>query len=463
MRDSVRTLGVAGVAALLLTSCGTASEEQPPPEDQPTLMDGAEQIAEGVDLPESPSGQTALEVLEILNAEEDSAAEDWEGRLTDEFQEEVSAEELAGIINTQFRPVGPWTAIDHEDFDDASVTLLEASEGQELEMQLALDDDGLITSLLFTEPREPVEPAEGFEEIDERLSEIPGDVHAVVVEDGETLVEVGDGEPAPLASVAKLYVVLALAEAVEQGDVSWDDTLEVTDELRSLPSGTLQDQPDGYETSVYDVAQRMIQISDNTGTDMLIELLGREAVEDAVADSGHHDPSLMQPFPTTREMFQLRWGLPELGEDWKEADDEQERREILEEIGEEDLDITSEDVAGDDVDFDIDWYATTEDLILLYERLFEKMEEHDELRAVLASNPGLTFSEFEASDLWWGTLAFKGGTLPGVLNGVWRAEDEDGTARTVILLTQHDDVEELGEHAEEIFSLAEDALTLEAP
>lgn len=461
MRDSVRTFGVAGVALLLLTSCGSDDQERPP-EDQPTVMEGAGHTAEGVELPETASGEAAGDVLEIINAEQDSTESDWEGRLAESFTEEVSAEELAQTVNSQFRPVGPWTAVEHEDFDDASLTTLEAQEGQELEMQLALDEDGLIEALFFAEPREPVEPAEGFEEIDERLTDLPGEVHAVVVQDDETLLEVSDGEAAPLASVAKLYVVLALVEAVDAGEVSWDDTLEVTDQLRSLPSGTLQDQPAGYETTVFDVAQRMIQISDNTGTDMLIDLLGRDAVEQAVADSGHQDPSLMEPFPSTREMFQLRWGFPDLGEDWKDGDAE-ERREILEEIGEEDLEITHEDVAADDVDFDIDWYATPEDLTNLYDQLFDAMEEHPELDAVLASNPGLTFGDFSPEDLWWDTLAFKGGSLPGVLNGAWRAQDEDGTVRTVILLTQHEDAEALSEEAEEIFSLAEDALTLEAP
>lgn len=461
MRDSVRTLGMAGVAVLLLTSCAPGDQGQPP-EEQPTVMNGAGQTEEDAEFPESGSGQAAGEILEILNSGEDTAERDWEDRLSESSAELLSAAELADVLNTQIRPAGPWTAVEHDDFDDASISTLQSPQGQELEMHLALDEDGLIETLFFAEPREPVEPAEGFEEVDERLTELPGEVHAVVVEDGETLVEVYDGEPAPLASVAKLYVALALAGAVEAGEVSWDDTLEVTEDLRSLPSGTLQDQPAGYETTVFDVAQRMIQISDNTGTDMLIDLLGRDAVEQAVADSGHHNPALMDPFPTTREMFQLRWGFPELGEDWKEGDAEA-RNEILEEIGEEDLEITDDDVEADDVDFDIDWYATPDDLISLYEQLFEAMEEHEELEAVLASNPGLTFGEFSPEDLWWDTLAFKGGSLPGVLNGAWQAESEDGTVRTVILLTQHEDAEELAEQAEEIFSLAEDALTLESP
>ena len=359
MADSSRPPLFAGVSLVLLTSCASAPDEDPPP-DAPTVMDGAA----------------------------DEAAES--------------------------------------------------------------GDDG-----------EETEPAEGFEEIDEKLSELPGEVQAVVMEDGEPLVAVGDGA-APLASVAKLYVALALAEEVEAGEVDWHDSLEVTEELRSLPSGTLQDQQDGYETTIYDIAQRMIQISDNTGTDMLIDLLGRDAVEAAVTGSGHHDPSLMEPFLTTREMFQLRWGFPELGAEWT-GSGEEDRREALEGIADEDLEITSEDVSGDDVDFGIDWHGGTEDLVSLYETLFEKVKEQEELKTVLATNSGLTFEGFDPEDLWWDTLAFKGGSLPGVLNGAWHAAEEDGPSRTVIILTQHEDVEELDEHSDELFSLAEEALTLESP
>ncbi len=301
---------------------------------------------------------------------------------------------------------------------------------------------------------EPYEPSEGFEEIAERLDGLPGDVEALVIEDGETLLQLGDGSPAPLASVSKLYVLAALVEAVEAEDVDWTDQLEVTDQVRSLPSGTLQDQSEGYTTTVYDVAHRMTAISDNTGTDMLMDLLGRDAVEEAAGEFGHHDPQLLQPFLTTRELFQLRWGLPELGEDWAELD-EPERRQVLEEVSVEDLEITSEDTSEHDLDFAIDWYASTEDIAALHRELAARAEGQPELQEILVANPGLAD---DVEDPWWEALSFKGGGLPGVVTGTWHAQSEEGTERTVVLLLRTEDTDDIAEHRTELFSLALDAL-----
>lgn len=304
------------------------------------------------------------------------------------------------------------------------------------------------------EEEEEAEPAEGFEEIAERLEELPGDVEALVVEDGEQLLRIGEGEPTPIASVVKMYVLYALVDAIDDGDVAWDDSLTLTDELRSLPSGTLQDQYTGYSTSVHDVAERMIAISDNTGTDMLIDLLGRDAVEQAVADAGHHDPALLEPFMTTRELFQLRWGVPELGEDWAELD-ESERREVLEEVAEEPLSIGYQETSRHDIDYAVDWYATTDDVVAVHRQLTERSAEHEELEDVLTENPGLID---EVDDEWWETVSFKGGGLPGVVTGTWEAVAEDGTHRNVVIMLRTDDTEDIADHREELFSLALDAL-----
>lgn len=303
------------------------------------------------------------------------------------------------------------------------------------------------------EPELP-EPAEGFEEIAERLDELPGRVEALVIEDGETLLERGDGAAAPLASVSKLYVLAALAEAIDAEEAEWMDSVTVTDQLRSLPSGTLQDQPDGFSTSLYDAAHRMISISDNTGTEMVMDLLGREAVEEAVAEFGHHDPEQMQPFLTTRELFQLRWGLPELGDGWDELG-EAERREVLAEVAEEELDITSEDTSRHDLDFAIDWHASAEDIAELHLGLIDRAESDQQLGEVLNANDGLAEA---VEDPWWETMSFKGGGLPGVVTGSWHAQAEDGTGRTVVILLSTEDTEDIADHRTEVFALALDAL-----
>lgn len=463
-------LGLA--AALLLSACGAAQEEveESAAAAPPTPMDGAEAAdsqpedaaAEDApeqehDFPATPAGEAAEYVLSVLNAEEDSTVEDWQEQVHEDFEAELPPEELAEVINSTVRPARPWTVADHQDNELESVTRLESATG-ELEMQIVLDEDQeSIRTLFFGEPPEPVETAESFQEIEDRLTEVPGDIRALILQDGEPLLDVGAGEPAPLASASKLYVLLAAVEAIEQGDADWEDELELTDELRSLPSGTLQDQEEGYRTSLFDVAHRMIEISDNTGTDMLIDHLGRDAVEEAAAESNHHNPEVLRPFLTTRELFQLRWGHPELGQGWAEAD-EQTRRDTLEQLEDMPLEITGEDVGADDVDFALDWHGTAYDLAEVHHQLAQHAQEHPELVSILGRNPGLLIG---VEDPWWQDIAFKGGSVPGVLTGSWHAVSQNGQDRTVVLLAEHEDAAELREESRELFALAQDALTIE--
>ena len=127
--------------------------------------------------------------------------------------------------------------------------------------------------------------------------------------------------PAPLGAAFKLYVLDALGEAVAAGTIRWNQPLTVTAQLKSLPAGELQDEPDGTAVSVLDTAAAMISLSDNTATDMLINLLGRSAVQAALTRTGIADPALDRPFLTTREIFTLKldqW--PALAERYLAAD-----------------------------------------------------------------------------------------------------------------------------------------------
>lgn len=56
----------------------------------------------------------------------------------------------------------------------------------------------------------------------------------------------------------------ALAEAIASRRVAWDEKLTITDQVKSLPSGVLQNKPEGTRVSVRDVADALISISDNT-------------------------------------------------------------------------------------------------------------------------------------------------------------------------------------------------------
>jgi beta-lactamase class A len=75
------------------------------------------------------------------------------------------------------------------------------------------------------------------------------------------------------ASTIKLPILMALFQAVDSGKVRLDETLTVRRDLIASGSGELQNSP-GAKLSVLQTATKMIAISDNTGTNMIIDRLG---------------------------------------------------------------------------------------------------------------------------------------------------------------------------------------------
>ena len=81
----------------------------------------------------------------------------------------------------------------------------------------------------------------------------------------------------PAASTIKLPILMALFQAVDAGKVRMNETLTVRRDLITGGSGELQNSP-GAKLSVLQTATKMIAISDNTGTNMIIDRLGGKAV-----------------------------------------------------------------------------------------------------------------------------------------------------------------------------------------
>lgn len=100
----------------------------------------ANPITAGVDveteteIPDTPAGQTAEWVLGVLDAEADTTAEEWDGRMHASFTAEVSAEDLTELMNIQIRLAGPFTVTDYEGADRQAVATLEPTVGQPLDI-----------------------------------------------------------------------------------------------------------------------------------------------------------------------------------------------------------------------------------------------------------------------------------------------------------------------------------------
>jgi beta-lactamase class A len=102
----------------------------------------------------------------------------------------------------------------------------------------------------------------------------------------------------PAASTIKLPILIALFQDVEAGKVRLDESLTLKPEMRVGGSGDLQYKKPGTQYILLEVAKKMITISDNTATNMLIERLGGiEALSQRFHSWGLTTTVLRNPLP----------------------------------------------------------------------------------------------------------------------------------------------------------------------
>ncbi len=400
------------------TEVATTAETSPAPD----LSD-----APVVEIPATPVGEQIAWTIAALDPAATLDPADAESRLSaaalEQLDGEALARTLAGIAAT-----GPWEPISYEGQDLSAVAQVRDAGGQRLDLTVVVSQEGLIEQLLFQPPFDH-EPAASWDELGAAVEDLPADTTLVVtdVSDPAAPREIfasGEDGAFPVGSVFKLYVLGAVTDAVAAGTLAWDTELTLTDDVKSLPSGTLQEEPAGTVVTVRQAAEAMIAVSDNTATDLLIQAVGREAVEAQLAVMGHSDPALNTPLLTTRELFLLGWG----GDDARRAawadGDAQERRAILAALPAGPPDIDPMTISAAVWQDDLDWFATPDDLVAAHLALQQKADTPagEPLPAVLGANPGIepeVAGEFDE-------VAFKGGSSMGVLALTHHYRDAEG-------------------------------------
>lgn len=81
------------------------------------------------------------------------------------------------------------------------------------------------------------------------------------------------------ASIIKLPIMAAVFSMADQGKIRLSDTLEVKREDLVGGAGVLQHLTPGVELTIYDLVTLMIIQSDNTATNMIIEKVGCEQIQ----------------------------------------------------------------------------------------------------------------------------------------------------------------------------------------
>jgi hypothetical protein len=189
---------------------------------------------------------------------------------------------------------------------------------------------------------------------------------------------------AAIGSAFKLAILAELIRATNRGERHWDDM--VTFDGAPLPGGVYTPKPAGTQATLREVTEKMISVSDNSATDVLLALVGRARVE-AI--------------------------LPVIG--WR--DDEAGKRALLA------SDVTPAPIAAlDPMLFrdnkprllDVEWFASPADLVRTMDWIRRNTEKGPgvEARRILAMNSGVGPATASA----WRYVGYKGGSEPGVIS-----------------------------------------------
>lgn len=395
-------------AALVVVSVGSCA-----PAEVPSAQAGSAgvQISTG-----TPQGVRAQQVMDMLNS-------DWPiGPIGVETL--AAPDQVDAVVTTMD---GLWWdrpyTLSGIDYGAGSATLrLRTSYGARQDIELETDDAGMVDR--FEVINHPPE-IKSWADVDDVLSATGARYSYRVsrIVDGrcEQVAGTNTAESLPLASIFKLYVLYAVAEEVRAGALSWDEELVITEATKAVGSSGFDELPPGAKVPVRDLAEKMIANSDNMATDMLINRVGTEAVERALADAGHHDPASMTPFPTMRELFSVGWGRPDVREQWKHASREG-RAEMLRDAKARPYEPDPERSHSPASPYGAEWYGSAEDICRVHAGLQTGATGPTApVRDIVSAIPGIDLDREK-----WPYIAAKAGNLPGDLTFSWYAVDHTG-------------------------------------
>ncbi|HUR49267.1 MAG TPA: serine hydrolase [Acidimicrobiales bacterium] len=371
----------------------------------------------------------------LAGAQRRVSAGEVEERFSPRILAQVPAPDMAAMINA-LGPDGPFNVIDTLYDRDDELALVARGQSIPWRITIDLDRHRRIDHLLF-EPHAPPHPrADTWSEFDAALRRIAPEVGllaARVVEGRcEPVHAIAPDVALSLASGFKLYVLGAVAEAIAARRITWEQ--RVTIQRRQIVHSSSRYLDAAGETAtVRDLARAMWDVSDNTATDVLIELVGREAVEAALTTMGMAEPARNIPLLLLREWSILKYGRPPLAPEYLQLAGVSPRRAFLSgRIAELGGRLGELDWSVKPAHAEIEWFATPNDQCraLLHLQAMAKRPGIRQIREVVQTTAGgkITYA------------SYKGGSEAGVLSHALYFE-RGGERYVVVVLLRNRDVE----------------------
>lgn len=256
---------------------------------------------------------------------------------------------------------------------------------------------------------------DSFAKVAAELAALPGTTGFLVAElEGDVIKPLAAANPdrqVAVGSTFKLYILDELAAQIAARKRRWSDVVPLSH--LSFSSAGTANWPKDTPVTLQSLANWMISVSDNSATDTLIHLLGREAIEARMRAAGHSDPSRNIPFLNTVEAFALKGNNFAAERAAFIAGDDVAQRQLLD-ANRERLILSNVDgvsFAGGPRFIDsLEWFASPNDVARAMVDL--RNRKSDAALSAMAINPGVG----PGATRDWSWLGYKGGSELGVIS-----------------------------------------------
>ncbi len=422
------------VLAAALAACGSpAKPPAAPVADHPVVTPPPPPAAPAVPtfpgVPHNPTGdQLAWVIDRIANSGGQLTVDDVNAHFSPQFLENVSADKVVELLPAMAAQLGAIVIDNVEEPAEGMIAHAKTSAGP-IDFKLALDPaTGKIAGLVIEENTGP--PPTSYDDAIAQLKALAPHAQLLVAEIDakgacKPLHALAASDELAIGSAFKLYVLLGLADRIIAGKQTWDDSIPVHDEWKSLASGVTQKDDAGTKLTVRELADRMISISDNTATDHLLYTVGRKPIEAALREAKHTKPALNIPFMGTRELFILKLGDAADRAKYLALSPEK-RRAFLDQTlaGKPAVDTVTDWDTARSID-KLEWFASTEDMCRVMATLRDRAQNPKAAAVldVLSKNKG---EGVPIDNVAYPYIGFKGGAEPGVLALDWLLRRADG-------------------------------------
>lgn len=345
------------------------------------------------------------------------------------FRDAVPYEGVVGIFKQINGQYGNCDKVENHSEDGLNGMFFTIHKGKKLRFIMNLkEEEGVnkIAGLLYKGPPSKPTVFNSKEEIYEAIRKNPHRLRLLFRKlGGGAHLEHNQKGGEALGSVFKLYILAALIEKINRGELSWDQKFPIKEEHKSLPSGRMQDLKNGTMVSIKKFATEMIRISDNTATDHLLAIVGAPYVEKHMQLNRLNSYTKKTvPFLSTLDMFKTRAFFTKEQANKYAKSSRYQRRQMIKAIpykNRDDLMNRLQSWQKPRFNEQIEWFASANNICDLYDWMDK--QKNPGMREVISANT--PFIDLKKSKRWK-FAGYKGGSEPGVLEMAYLLEDKKG-------------------------------------